>query len=229
MACSRARGGPSILPEVWKAEIFDQKKHPLVVSAGISKPGMAQWLEEVGIAFALVAAVQSIVSSRSFNAGRAALEAYRSMGVTDVLLAWCLPFTAVSVIANRESPLHRDTRAPIAAHDLLLSIGGMRSWPCRLGPATKTNGRMHLPGLGVVLDYVSGSMVSINGKLVRHSVSESRNERVCLAFYLRESVLRTLGVTLPPWWEWIADDSSRSFKQAVEKGNEIIDKTKRWR
>ncbi len=106
MACSRARGGPSILPEVWKAEIFDQKKHPLVVSTGISKPGMAQWLEEVGRAFALVAAVQSIVSPRSFNAGRAALEAYRSMGVTNVLLAWCLPFTAVSVIANRKSLLH---------------------------------------------------------------------------------------------------------------------------
>lgn len=204
-----------------------RQKRPLVPSMGISRPGMADWIEGAWATFALAAAAQSITSPLSYQSGRAALEAHREyvLAVPDFMAAWALPFTALSVIANRSSPWHRDTKAPLSASDLLITLGGNK--PDRLCSEGRRNGRMHLPGIGIYLDYASGSIMSINSKLVRHSVSESENERLCLAFFLRESVLDALGVAKPEWSKWNGDDIGCVWEKALERGKQLVGESRK--
>lgn len=111
---------------------------------------------------------------------RAGLEKLGSIQhVCDRIREWAFGFNVLTVVANRETLLHRDINSG-GTHwlDQLLNIGG------------STDTVLELPGIGVRLQYTSGTMALFSGNTHLHGVSASKCERVCFAAYARPSVLR---------------------------------------
>lgn len=104
-----------------------------------------------------------------------------------VLAKWGTVFNALSFISNRAAPLHRDSKSRKDWYDLLVSFG------------TYADATFHLPGLGMQFPYRSGTIVAFSGSLLRHGVSAHEGERACLAYYMRESVHKRLGVPMAGW------------------------------
>lgn len=104
-----------------------------------------------------------------------------------VLEYWGLPFSAISVISNRETVIHRDTKGQLEWYDLLFTAGNY------------SNGRMELPGLKLRLEYNPGTVVFLNGKVLRHGVSPVNGDRVCLAGYMRSNIASRFNSTDSAW------------------------------
>jgi len=97
----------------------------------------------------------------------------------DIFQVWALPHNVVSVISNRQTPLHRDSGNAFPWPDMLLALG---SYEC---------GELNLPGLGLGLRYKSGTAVGILSRLIRHG-AECDGQRACIALYMKENVLKEL-------------------------------------
>ena len=87
----------------------------------------------------------------------------------EILKHWGSPFTGLSVIQNRETPVHRDVQGRHPWMDILTTVGPY------------TNGRMELRSLGYRLKYESGTMVGICGKAVPHAMRDKVHERLGIA------------------------------------------------
>ena len=59
-------------------------------------------------------------------------------------------------------------------------------------------GRFMVPTLGYQFLFGTGSLFGILGRIVPHA-AEASGEQFCLAQYLRENILSTLGVEEPEW------------------------------
>lgn len=104
----------------------------------------------------------------------------------DLISQWAFAFNVVTVVANRSTPIHRDVLSggrPL--YDLLATFGG--------GPLTV----LGFPGLGLRMQYDSGTIALFSGHVHPHGVSVSSEERVCLALYARRSVLHKYQLPLP--------------------------------
>lgn len=107
----------------------------------------------------------------------------------EILGTWASGFTGLSVISQRETPFHRDGRSPRTMFDVLATVGKT------IDPAI----RAELPGIGIRFHYNPGTMLLILSKAIRHGVSVSKEERCCLAFFVRERVLYQLGSREEAW------------------------------
>lgn len=99
----------------------------------------------------------------------------------EILSLWTIPFNAMQIISNRETPLHQDVQGRNEWYDILLTLGEY------------DNGRMVLPGLGLRLVYNPGTLVAISGKMVLHGVSRVNGDRISFAQFLRDKVMTRLG------------------------------------
>jgi hypothetical protein len=107
--------------------------------------------------------------------------------MAEALGMWASPFTGVSIMINRQTPTHRDTQGRDSWVDVLLTHGPY------------TNCRMEFRSLGIRVDYSSGTVVGVCGKVVPHAVSDCNGERACIAYYMRDSVHARLGVPPGNW------------------------------
>ncbi len=57
----------------------------------------------------------------------------------------------------------------------------------------------NIPGVGMQFEYLSGMVIGLGGRILRHGVSAADGERICLAYYMREAVLRRLGQSDVSW------------------------------
>lgn len=104
----------------------------------------------------------------------------------DVASQWAFAFNVLTIVANRSTPIHRDVGSGARPlYDLLATFGG--------GPNTV----IEFPGMGLRLQYDSGTMVLFSGNMHPHGVSASLYERICLALYSRKSVLHKHQLGLP--------------------------------
>jgi hypothetical protein len=55
-----------------------------------------------------------------------------------------------------------------------------------LGRYQKCN--LHMPGLGLFLDYGPDTVVGLSGMALEHAVPKVRGERVCYAYFMRNDV-----------------------------------------
>jgi hypothetical protein len=94
-----------------------------------------------------------------------------------VLDLWATPFTALSIINNRQTDLHRDLASPLSCYDLLYTGGGY------------SNGRFEVPALGFRGRYDPGTMVALLASTFPHGVGRVEGSRVCLAHFFREDML----------------------------------------
>ena len=155
---------------------------------------MLHWLQEASEGSALIGALLQIIHLDLYNGGILALTnlannpslVKEGEAVLAILKLWAIPFTGYSIISNRSSPVHRDSSRP-EAYDLLATVGSYHS------------GKMKLPGLGLILDYNPRTVVALLGRIVLHEVPEVVGNRVCLAYYMRDSVHERVQVPVPGW------------------------------
>ena len=67
--------------------------------------------------------------------------------------------TALSLMNNRQTPVHQDNGSGFTANDMLTTIGPY------------INGILDLPSLGCQFRYNSGTVVSFSGRLLTHAAS----------------------------------------------------------
>lgn len=138
----------------------------------------------------MLSAMLKIMHPELYHAGREAMQALAGVTKTpEVLVQWASVFNAVQIIANRETPLHRDSKSRAPWYDLLASIGSY------------SNCIMEFPGIGVSINYLPGTVVAFSGKVLRHGVGACTGERICYAYFMRDSVHRSLTVKAPHWME----------------------------
>lgn len=154
-----------------------------------------EWVIKTQWAAALAGGILSLVHPQQYKIGRMALiqlvERPDVVGhlddVRNILRFWAAPFSAASVIVNRQTPIHRDIQGRHPWMDMLLTYGPYQG------------ARMELRSLGLRLSYEPGTIVAICGKVVPHSVSECEGERACIAYYMRDNVHAALQVPAGTW------------------------------
>ena len=171
-------------------------KYKLQVSAGLRTAATAaDFLGATAETFALIGAILSIIQPDLYDVGMEGLKVlYRDPSLVEtpeilreVLNLWMVPFSGLSVISNRITPLHRDCNGRKEWMDLLVALGRYHQ------------GLFCIPGLGLELLYNPGTVVGIAGKVLQHGV-ECNGERACLAFYMRDRVHERLGLRAPRWF-----------------------------
>lgn len=169
------------------------------VSAELRCDQTLEWMTAMSETFTLLGGLTSILNPHVFNAGVDIIRAIyttpeiveKRESLPEILAAWSTPFTALSVMNNRKTPVHRDNGSGFTANDMLITIGPY------------INGILDLPSLGCRFRYNSATVVSFSGRLLSHAASAD-GERLCIAQYLRESVLQTFHIQ-DHMWTSIAD------------------------
>ena len=144
---------------------------------------------------AMVGGILAVVHPELYKIGRDAILALSKQPhpvstaehIEPVLKEWTSPFSAISVMANRACPFHRDVHGRNPWYDILLTVGEYE------------NGRLDIPGIGIRLLYDSGTIVPIAGKVVRHGVPTCAGERLSIAYYMRDNVHERLGLPAGTW------------------------------
>ena len=150
-----------------------------------------EWLWENTRFLAITAAALAVTHPEQFRAGVAILEHVKANPALlrepaqfiHVLTTWCLPFTGVFIISNRETTYHRDIGGSPAWYDMLAT---MADYP---------HARFHLPSLNATFSYRAGTMIAIAGKLIPHSVDATEEgDRVCFAWFMRDDPRKYLNL-----------------------------------
>lgn len=137
---------------------------------------------------ALCSGILRIMHPKLYDIAKTTLDTLRMDPLfTHSITNWASVFTAVSIISNRETPFHRDTRGLQCGMDLLTTVGPY------------SFARLVLPSLKLQMNYSSGSVVGLLGKLVRHGVSHADGPRVCYAWYVRESIFKYVNAQEVDW------------------------------
>ena len=151
-------------------------------------------IHDIDVSAALLGALTSILNPSIYKTGKASILKMaenpslvaKSQGLADLLRHWTSPFLAMSLMSNRNTPLHRDNGGAYASMDLLVSVGNYQ------------NGWLQVPGVGFNLNYYSGTVVCLAGRVVRHGATVE-GERVCWAQYNREDVAGLFGESEFDW------------------------------
>jgi hypothetical protein len=108
--------------------------------------------------------------------------------IAEVARCWPSVVSGISVIANRASVCHTDINGHKEWYDFLLTAGTYKEcW-------------FRLPDLGLQLEYLPGTVVALNGRILRHEVVEWKGgDRVCYAHWVRPTVLSALSAKVPSW------------------------------
>ena len=138
-----------------------------------------KWLESSVVLFTLIGGILSILHPELYSLGIDALrklwhsseDSDNPQRLREILSIWYTPFSAVSVISNRTTPLHRDTYGRPEWLDILVALGKYE------------HGRISFPGLGFDYKYNSGTIVAFPGKIFQHG-AECEGDRACIAFYM---------------------------------------------
>lgn len=109
--------------------------------------------------------------------------------IAEILKIWNSVFSGISIIANRETPPHRDTGTLDRWFDILATIGG------------DYDTVLKLDSISVELAYRSGTVVLFSGATLVHSVAASKANRVCFAYFMKNRIHERFGVRAPNWME----------------------------
>ena len=132
----------------------------------------------------------SLIHPALFESGLIMLKKLRCLEDSkEVCKTWQSVYSGFSVISNRRTPGHRDTKGRAEWFDTLVNYS-----------AIGTNPRLLIEDLGMDFDYSSGTVVGLCGTVFKHEVrSWGVGDRVCFAHFMRESVRKRLGVKAAGW------------------------------
>ena len=163
------------------------------VSVEMRNPLGRQWVATMAETNMLLGAALSIMHPPTFSTGVKCVKGIQKSddiakreNLKELLEVWTSLCIAGSLINKRNTPLHRDNGASYSAMDTLTLVGPFQY------------GRFMVPNLGYQFMFGTSTMFGILGRIVPHA-AEASGERLCLAYYLRDNILSTLGVEEPPW------------------------------
>jgi hypothetical protein len=155
-----------------------------------------KWLTDTKDIMALIGGIMSVVQPELFSIGRQALEQLanhkddllptQAEELLEVLEQWWAPFNGITVISNRQTPLHRDLGGRPGWSDLLVALGKYQ------------HGRFELPGLGLIYRYNPGTMICFAGSAFEHGAN-CNGDRACIAFYMKDNIMKRLGLPIADW------------------------------
>lgn len=167
------------------------------VGAIFRRAAVLDWLDQISESNSILSAILAVLHPELHDAGRETYNRLRQcteIQPQDILRRWTSVYSGVSVIYNRLAPAHRDRSSRRQWYDLLASLGRYRD--CQ----------MELPGLGISLEYGPGTVVGLLGMILEHNVDHFEGERVCYAYFMRDSVHEWAGV---PGNSWMSIDHYR--------------------
>jgi len=165
-----------------------------------------EWLKEITLVEQLLDKLFSLISPDLHQAASQALDkvtwdanlplgsnCWPQSKMVKMAQTWPTAATGVSVIANRASVCHTDNKGQKDWYDILLTAGRYEEcWFC-------------LPDLDLRLEYLPGTVVALNGRILKHKVVKwEGGDRVCYAHWFRRAVIRNLLTeeelpSLPSW------------------------------
>ena len=154
------------------------------------EPECMNWLDRISESNSILSAILAVIHPELYDAGLKTfnrLRQHAKIGSENVLHRWTSVFNGVSVISNRVTPPHRDGDSRRQWYDLVASIGSYE------------NCNMELPGLGFSLEYGPGTVVGLAGATLEHAVPYFEGERVCYAYWMRDSVHEWAQVPAHSW------------------------------
>jgi hypothetical protein len=153
-------------------------------------PGCRDWVVDFAESGAILSAITLVSHPRLYHMGRSSLIHLGDMPeIKEIARHWSSVYSAVSIVSNRDTPLHRDTGTQPPWYDILATIGG--------DPDTT----MDWPSLGIRGQYRSGTCVLFSGNCIPHMVRRSLQDRVVVAYYMKDNVLEEANVEGAPWME----------------------------
>lgn len=161
------------------------------VGKTIKSPEGLKWLDYVSQSNSIFSANLAVIHPDLHAAGQKTFKRLRECSKIDdpqgVLSWWTSAFNSISIIFNCLTPAHWDGKSWNQWYDLLVTLGRYR------------NCNLELPGLGLSLEYGPGSVVGLMGSALEHEVSHFEGERVCYAYFMRDSVHEWAGVPGNSW------------------------------
>lgn len=166
----------------------------LEVSHSLMKPRVTAWLKKSDHLSLLVGGILAVIQPDLYDIGQAALRmigreprlVYKGEHFPDILPHWKSPFNVMSIISNRQTPLHRDNGGRYSWMDILVTLGEY------------SGGIFKLPGTGMSFNYDPGTVIGLAGRVLQHGATSPGN-RVCLAYYMRQNVIDYLELPPPGW------------------------------
>ena len=176
-------------------KISQYRVHQPEVSKPLKDPqsGVDCWLNRNVRLLSIAGAVLAVVHPEQYEAGLKILRKLQDspaslrepQHIQAVLRTWCSPFSAFSIISNRETPQHRDQLGRLEWYDVLTTMGDYRHLD------------FERPRINAALRYNPGTVVALSGKVLAHRVGRSElGDRVCIAGYMRNDVACYLDI--PP-------------------------------
>ncbi|KAF8576319.1 hypothetical protein K439DRAFT_1367617 [Ramaria rubella] len=94
---------------------------------------------------------------------------------------------ARSIMYNRQTPLHRDSKDPIGGWEALLALGKFTG-----------GGFFFIPRLNLKIRYGPGDLILLRGGLLKHEVEAWENgQRVSIAYYTHKDTWVVAGLEVP--------------------------------
>ncbi|KIK75487.1 hypothetical protein PAXRUDRAFT_172748, partial [Paxillus rubicundulus Ve08.2h10] len=154
-----------------------------------------EWLHDSETSFKLVDALLAAVHPelyRCSSAVRKQLLADEEIAdLHEFIKAWPTVFTTISIMHNRETPFHCDSKLAPQWYDLFLSVGSY------------TNTILELLALGICARYMPGTAALFSGLLLRHGVSAvNQGDHIGYVFYMWPSVFHFASISLGKWVEY---------------------------
>ncbi|KAG1742094.1 hypothetical protein EDD22DRAFT_851636 [Suillus occidentalis] len=120
----------------------------------------------------------------------------KSNEIGDRLREWPSVFTALAIVCNRRSPMHRDPLSRPQWFDAMTTFGNY-------GVAT-----IKMPNLGIESVYPAGSMVAGSGQIIRHGLEMADGDRTAWVWYMRDDVHAFVDIPradYSKYWSLVAD------------------------
>jgi hypothetical protein len=153
-------------------------KFPQVGSA-FKLPATSEWSTSMSESNSILSAMLAVIHPHLYESARETFNRLRKVAEIQpqhVLGQWTSVYSGISIISNRITPPHRDSKSRFPWYDLLVTLGKYR------------NCNLELPGLGISLEYGPGTVVGLSGMMLEHAVPSFEGDRVCYAYFMRNKV-----------------------------------------
>jgi hypothetical protein len=169
------------------------ERYPLLPSLNLRTQlylGAPKWMKLSNDVETFLNLTLSLIHPDLYDSGLLMLQRLRQLeGTKDIALKWQSVCTGISIISNRRTPSHRDSKGRPEWYDTLVSYSGEGARPL-----------LSIKDLGLDLKYSSGTVVGLCGTILEHQVSSwGVGDRVCYAHFMRESVRQRLDVPPAGW------------------------------
>ena len=132
----------------------------------------------------------SLINPGLFKQGLDMLHKLCQLDTTkEIAQQWQSVYTGISIIWNRRTPFHWDSKGRPEWYDTLVSYSVRRTRPL-----------LSIQDLGLDLNYASRTVVSFCGTILEHQVSSwGVGDRICYAHFMQELVSKRLDVSPAGW------------------------------